>query len=53
MVRMDFGGYNLRRQNYDDAMAAEEKALDLTVDRARVAYGTQGAAVGFLSSQGT
>lgn len=50
---MDFDGHNLQTQTYDDAVEVAEKALGLTVDRARVAYGTQGATVGFPTNQGT
>jgi hypothetical protein len=48
-----FDGYNLREQSYGDVVEVVEKALGVTVDRSRVAYGTQGATVGFPTSRGT
>lgn len=51
--RVEFDGYNLRTQQYDDAIETVEKALDLSLDRAERAFGTQGATVGFPSGDGT
>lgn len=50
---MKFDGYNLRTENLDDVRAEVEKALDLKLDNANFAYGTQGATVGFATTTGT
>lgn len=50
---MKFDGYNLRTQNLGDVRAEVEKALDVKLDDASVAYGTQGATVGFATTAGT
>ncbi|MDQ3576606.1 MAG: hypothetical protein M3443_03180 [Actinomycetota bacterium] len=50
---MNFDGYNLRTQHYDDVIDVVEQALALTLDRAGRAFGTQGATVGFPSSNRT
>lgn len=50
---MKFDGYNLRTQNLDDVRAEVEKVLGVRLDESSIAYGTQGATVGFATSSDT
>ncbi|WP_026425250.1 hypothetical protein [Actinokineospora inagensis] len=50
---MDFDGYNLRTQDIADVLATAEKALAVRLIRQESSYGTQGATIGFPSSDNT
>lgn len=50
---MKFDGYNLRTENLDDVRAEVERALNVKLDDAKIAYGTQGSTVGFATTAGT
>jgi len=50
---VDFDGYDLATQSYDDVLAHVEHVLNLQLERSTPVYGTQGATVGYVSSSGT
>lgn len=50
---MKFNGYKLSDEHLDDVFVEVEKALGLRLDHSGIAYGTQGATIGFPTKAGT
>lgn len=50
---MTFDGYKLHNEDLDDVFVEVEKALGVRLEQSGIAYGTQGATIGFPTNAGT